>query len=134
MADASRDRQRAGRPAGRWAARATAKRRSGSSVRTSTNLAAHAVGARDVTDHDPLGLVGRAQRREPISGRSMSTTSTRMPLAADPGDHRAQRLGRAAAAADDLAEVVGMHPHLERRPRRLRPVDRHVVGVLDDAP
>src|SRR5205085_1482336 len=48
-------------------------------------------------------------------------------------DDRAQRLRRAAAAPDHLAEVVRVHADLEQAPTALRPRPHaHVVGVFDD--
>ena len=47
---------------------------------------------------------------------STSTKSIREPAAAGQGrDHGAERRRGAAAAADHLAEVVGVDPHLEQR-------------------
>src|SRR5688572_8709858 len=50
-------------------------------------------------------------------------------------DHGAQGLRGAAVAADHLAEVVGVHAHLETAAATVVAVAHgHVVGVLDDAP
>ena len=54
--------------------------------------------------------------------------------AADTGDQRAQRGGGAAPATDDLAEVVGMHMHLDRAPAAVgHHVDTDILGVIHDA-
>src|SRR6476661_4939588 len=50
------------------------------------------------------------------------------------GDHRAEGRGGAAAAADHLTEVVGVHPDLQdRAATQLLVPDDHVVRVLDHA-
>src|SRR6478735_4253570 len=50
------------------------------------------------------------------------------------GDHRAEGRGGAAATADHLAEVVGVHPDLEdRAASQLLVPDSDVVRVLDHA-
>src|SRR6516162_7292925 len=50
-------------------------------------------------------------------------------------DHRTQRPGGAPAPADDLAEVIGMHPHLEDATPAQRPAgDLNIIRILDDAP
>ena len=75
------------------------------------HLAADAVG-RPIrpTTTSTTGCAGGVSARR----RRRSRCGRRDP--AERADHGAQRLGGAAAAADDLAEVVGVHAHLEDAP------------------
>ena len=123
-------------PAAGLGARARApgtNRRSGSSVRTSTVTSPRSPCGLPIrpttTLHatPPVATCSRACRRpsrvtatvdrgdrRTVSGRGRRRRSRRGPAAAgERADHGAQRGGRAAGAADDLAEVVGVHPDLE---------------------
>src|ERR1043165_5767226 len=52
----------------------------------------------------------------------------------DACDQGPQRSGGATAPADDLAQVVGMHVHLDRPPAAAGDhVDAYVVGIVHDA-
>ena len=80
---------------------------------------------------------GRPSRRTPVRGQRRRSTSTKS-IRAPPRPARAEidgaERGRGAAvAADHLAEVVGVDPHLEdRAATQLLVADGDVVGVVDD--
>src|SRR5271166_1847116 len=101
-----------------------AKRWSGSSVRTSTTTS-------PVT---PCALTTRPTTSS--MSRLLSVGVHHIdadPPAADAGDQRPQCGGGAAAAVDDLAEIVGMDVHLDgAAPTVGHHVDADVVGVVDD--
>src|SRR5581483_11593393 len=103
-----------------------ANRRSGSSVRTSTVTSPRrpwALPIRPTTSRSfsrgspssgPFAVIWSADirsARSAIAGRFDQVDADRAAL--ERADHGAQRLGRAALASDDLAQVVGVHPDLE---------------------
>ena len=91
----------------------TAKRRSGSSVLTPITT----------SPRIPCGRPIRPTmtRTEPQRASLTSSRSMRIAAPGQGADHGTQRPGSTSAAADDLAEVVGMHPHLEDAATAQRP-------------
>src|SRR5581483_11982831 len=135
-----------------------ASRNSGSSVRTSTvtsplmpwarpirpttscTVIALLRGGRGGNGAGPVGSAARpAPRGVPrLSGHSTDVVhvdeiDADVP-ATEGGDNGAQRARRAPAAADDLPEVLGVHPDLQdAAPAQLPRTHLDVVRVLDDA-
>src|SRR5690242_20017966 len=105
----------------------TAKRRSGSSVltpmTTSPRMPCGRPARPTITRIGSADLVGVQQVDPDVTTRRQRT------------DDGAQRPGGAPAPADDLAEVVGVNPHLEDTAPAQRPAGYlNVVRKLDDAP
>src|SRR5271167_675665 len=102
-----------------------ANRLSGSSVRTSTTsspLTPCALTTRPTTRSMTEVLLVGVHHIDPDAP------------AADAGDECAQRGRGAAAASDDLAEIVGMDMYLDRPPTAVgHHVDPNVVGIVHDS-
>jgi hypothetical protein len=104
------------------------------------NLAAYAVGPSDDA-HDGVHIAGsarlaataiRAATGEPINIDEVDTYAL---VAGQCADHRSQRSCSAARAADDFANIVWIHSHLEHPPAtEILFLDRDIVGVRDDRP
>src|SRR5687768_925948 len=109
------------------------KRRSGSSVRTSTVTSPRTPWGRPIRPTTTVsGLRGVLKElcSAPVGVDDVDPEAT----PADAGHHLTQRLGGAPAAADDLAEVVGVHPDLEGLAATVgEQVDRHILRMVDDA-
>src|SRR3954454_2468292 len=135
----------------------TANRRSGSSVRSSTDSSPWmpcGLPMRPTTTSCVLigprvrGHVQQAPSpstrtlngaRRPLLGSApavhVDEVDASTALAGQCTDHGAQGGGGASASSDDLAEVVRVHPHLEDgSATKLFVLDHHVVGVPDDTP
>src|SRR4051812_38063989 len=109
------------------------KRRSGSSVRTSMVTSPRTPWGRPMRPTTTVSEVGGGVVLRCSASVGVDDVDPQA-AAADPGHDLAQRLGGAPAAADDLAEVVGVHPHLEGLPATaVQQVDGDVLGVVDDA-
>src|SRR4051812_39290088 len=108
-------------------------RRSGSSLRTSTVTSPRTPWGRPIRPTTTVStslMATRTPGSAPVGVDDVDAQAA----AAHAGHHRAQRLGRAAATADDLAEVVGVDPDLEGlAATAVQQVDGDVVGVVDDA-
>src|SRR5688572_22700588 len=77
---------------------------------------------------------GHARRRGSATAVDVHEVDARPGAAGECADHGPERRGRAAVAPDHLAEVVGVHAHLEDRPAaQLLVADRDVVGVVHDS-
>src|SRR5207248_2519249 len=83
--------------------------------------------------------------RRPCARTTTPASSSSLPVgvddidphtpAADAAHDRAQRRRRATAAADHLAEILGVNPDLEGAAAPGGDeIDPHLVGVVDDAP
>src|SRR3954464_9066726 len=109
------------------------KRRSGSSVRTSMVTSPRTPGGRPMRPTTTVSGVGGGVVLRCSASVGVDDVDPQA-AAADPGHDLAQRLGGTPAAADDLAEVVGVHPHLEGlAATAVQQVDGDVLGVVDDA-
>src|SRR4051812_4549176 len=135
----------------------TANRRSGSSVRSSTDSSPWmpcGLPMRPTTTSCVLigprvrGHVQQAPSpstrtlngaRRPLLGSApavhVDEVDASTALAGQCTDHGAQGGGGASTSSDDLAKVVRVHPHLEDgSATKLFVLDHHVVGVPDDTP
>src|SRR4051812_40599448 len=114
------------------------KRRSGSSVRTSTVTSPRTPWGRPMRPTTTVSGEGWCGAVKGGSSRSSATVGVDdvdpEAATADTGHDLAQRLGGAAATTDDLAQVVGVHPHLEGLAATTgQHVDLDLFGVVDDA-
>src|SRR3954454_11823663 len=135
----------------------TANRRSGSSVRSSTDSSPWMPWGLPMRPTTPsCVLMGPRVRgftrtgavsvhedvdgaRRPLLGSApavhVDEVDPSTALAGQRTDHGAQGGGGASASTDDLAEVVRVHPHLEDgSATKLFVLDHHVVGMPDDTP
>src|SRR5688572_32447627 len=111
------------------------KRRSGSSVRTSTVTSPRTPWGRPIRPTTTVSVEGLRGSLKELCSAPVGVDDVDPEAApADAGHHLAQRLGGAPAAADDLAEIVRVDPDLEGLAAAVgEQIDGHVFRVVDDA-